>query len=440
MSSTIAWISFLLAFTVIGAALGAPSANPASLRLVENHKGWGWKAYVLENGLVTAAVIPEIGARLMQFDLAGHPSIWVNPDEVGRTYPPEEDAPWRNFGGYKTWPSPQSHWLSGLGGWPPAPHLDSGRYDVRIEESSPDSVVLATSSPVEVFRKWNSAGLRLGRRYTLYGGSSRLRVEQTITNTGNAHAIWGIWDITQSIVHHDGQQDYDNFWVYFPVRKNSAFGEAGFYVMVGDNRDGQWKSYPSDGIAAVQYLHRSGKVGADSDGGWVCYVDEKDGYAYAKRFDYFPGGTYPDGNSSVEVFTAAEPPYLEVEVMSPLVDLAPGESYTFTEDFLAARVDGPVVAVSELGATKWRLSAQRDDKGIRLTGMYGVFHTGSVRAVVKGAAGQDLAYGSTRAVSPLAALVVDERITCPAEARTAALEVKGPDGKLLGNLDSAVIQ
>lgn len=38
----------------------------------------------MSNGLVTVATVPEIGARLMQYDLGDHASIFVNSDETGR--------------------------------------------------------------------------------------------------------------------------------------------------------------------------------------------------------------------------------------------------------------------------------------------------------------------------------------------------------------------
>jgi hypothetical protein len=433
-------IRITLCFSLLLASAIAVSAAPASIRLVDNHKNWGWKAYVLNNGLVTAAVVPDIGGRVMQYDLGDHPSIYVNPAEFGKVYTPSEDSPWYNYGGYKTWPAPQSYWLRGMGGWPPAPNLDFGRYMAKVERDTPDSVVLWTESSVETFAKWNSIGLKLTRRYTLYHGTSRIRVEQGIINTGATHAIWGVWDITQSIVNHEGEQDWDNFWVYFPVRPNSAFGEKGFYVMGGDNKDGQWGHVPASDIRAVQYLHHTGKVGADSDGGWVCYVDERDGYAYAKRFPYFPNQTYPDGNASVEIFTAGDDlPYLEVEVLSPLVNLVPQASYTFTENWYAAKVDGPILNVNDAGATKWRLTAKKEGEYVRLEGAYGIFYVGTVRVVWKDTTGKTVSSGATYTVSPLKTFVLGEKILPPAGATKVDLEVYNEDGKLVSVLDSTML-
>ncbi|MFH1006476.1 MAG: hypothetical protein V1800_03090, partial [Candidatus Latescibacterota bacterium] len=67
----------LCCFATVGTVLGQDYA--ASVGTEENHLQWGWQSYVMDNGLITVAVVPEIGARVMQYDLDGHPSIYVNP-------------------------------------------------------------------------------------------------------------------------------------------------------------------------------------------------------------------------------------------------------------------------------------------------------------------------------------------------------------------------
>ena len=68
----------------------------SSVRVNPDYTGWGWTSYVMENGLITVAVTPVIGARVMQYDLGGHPSIYVNLAEVGKTYTPTDSSPWYN--------------------------------------------------------------------------------------------------------------------------------------------------------------------------------------------------------------------------------------------------------------------------------------------------------------------------------------------------------
>ncbi len=87
----------------------------------------GWSAHLLDNGLVRAVVVPDIGGRVLQFWLGDHPYLFMNPHLAGRLFTPAENwgdgtiASWKNYGGNKTWPAPQG-W-SGHGEWagPPDP-------------------------------------------------------------------------------------------------------------------------------------------------------------------------------------------------------------------------------------------------------------------------------------------------------------------------------
>jgi len=111
-----------------------------------DYRDWGWDALVMENGLITLAVVPRIGARVMQYDLGQHPSIFVNAQELGKVYEPQPDSLWHNYGGYKNWPAPQERW-----NWPPPPILDGAPYAARVVADTPDSAAVWASSPVGRF-------------------------------------------------------------------------------------------------------------------------------------------------------------------------------------------------------------------------------------------------------------------------------------------------
>ncbi|HPG40026.1 MAG TPA: T9SS type A sorting domain-containing protein [bacterium] len=355
---------FLLILLLVGSALAAVDSTQISL--VNKYQDWNWDAWVMENGLITIATVPVIGGRTMQYDLGGHPSIYVNSRELGKTYTPANDNNWPNFGGFKNWPAPQSVW-----NWPPPPTLDHGEFTATVMANTPDSVSLQVTSPIE---KWDSPNLQFTRLLTIYQGSSRVKVDQTMINKGNSKQNWSMWDITQAIVMHPGKKDYSNFWVYFPINPNSIWGEDGVRY---DNNSAAWVGEVAPGIYGVQFKNEGKKIFADSDRGWICYVDELDGYAYAKTFTIFEGAEYPDQGAHVEVWIDNE--YLEVEVVSPIMELAAkGGEYTFTENWWAAKVDGPIVDVNNVGAIKTKL--HNNGKG-ELEAVYGVFHVGTARLV-----------------------------------------------------------
>ena len=86
------------------------NARRATLRETDFH---GWSALRLDNGLVSALVVPEIGGRLLKFTLGEHPFLFVNEQLAGLRFTPAEHQgdgsllSWKNYGGDKTWPAPQ---------------------------------------------------------------------------------------------------------------------------------------------------------------------------------------------------------------------------------------------------------------------------------------------------------------------------------------------
>ena len=423
----------------LAAASSATASEAVTASTLENYHSWGWQSVVVSNGLVTLAVVPAIGGRVMQFDLGHHPFLWVNPAELGKTYDPAEDDPFHDFGGYKTWIAPISAWHRGLGASPPAPHLDCGMWTVQVAAHDAASAVIESSSPIESFTAWQASGLQLSRRYTVTRGSTRVHVEQTLGNTGKSAAIVSILDDSQVIGAHEGSSDYDRFWIYYPLSRASAFGPRGYMAFPGLTAgygDGQWRSSVDDGIGAVQYLHRSGRLGADSTGGWICYVDEREGYAFAKRFAYRPGKIYPDGGISIAVATSDRQPVMSMQVLSPLVDCASGTAFTFSEDWYATRIDGPIAAVTDVGLIKRHLALSTLAKSVHVEGTFGVFYEGTAALTAISPNGDRLAVNSYYA-SPSQPLVVDAEVPLPVADQTRlVLEVLDSDGAVVGTLDT----
>lgn len=411
----------LLVLATCAACAGAQGVDPR-VEAIENYRGWGWEALVMTNGLITVATVPGIGARIMQYDLGEHASIFVNEEELGKRYEPGANSPWYNYGGYKTWPAPQSRW-----GWPPPPLLDFGVYEGTIETSAADSATVFVSGPAE---RWKTPGLRFERRVTIFRGTSRVRVEQTIINEGEKADRWSVWDVTQQIVNHPGERDFENFWVYFPINPQSQYGPRGVRVSA---ESAAWKGEVAPGIYGVQYLPEGKKIFADSHPGWICYMDERTGHAYAKTFELSEGAEYPDQGAHVEAWINSVPLlYLEVEVVSPIVELAPNGRYTFTEDWWAARVQGPILQVNQVGAIAQRLRLEGDS----LSATCGVFHEGKARLVFVGGDGKVLEEGQVYPVTPLETFNLREKIKMVPGAVRAELRVSDPGGVPIGVLDA----
>lgn len=418
------------------------AADPVTTRAHDNLNDWGWPGHTLSNGLVTVGVVPAIGGRIMQYDLGKHAFLWVNPAELGKVHAPADDGQWRNFGGFKTWVAPQHAWRRGMGNWPPPPTLDRGAWTIQSGPADDASAVLTLESPIETFDGWQAKGLKMARRCTLTRGSTRLRVEQAVTNGSDHPQVVSLWDVTQMAACHPGVDDPDQFWVYFPKHPRSAYGPRGFMSYATDPGSipglSQYHELLGDGLVGVQYLRRGGKLGADSQAGWIAAVDERDGFTYVKRFAVKADAAYPEGPNTVAVYTHPDPaaPYVEVEVMSPLAELDPGKGFAFTIDWYATRIDGPILAVTDVAAVKQRLAVVVKDRRHRVSGTLGVFVEGTAALVglPRKADGKRLALASYYC-SPLQPLLIDADLTIPPEIGTLAVEIADGDGRVVGIAD-----
>ena len=413
----------------------APEVGPVVLEQTANYNDWGWETLVLKNDFITVAAVPAIGGRVMSYSLDGHESMWVNEEALGTTPEPSRRG-WPNHGGYKNWPAPQADW-----GWPPPAVLDYGAYSAAIVSETPDSARVSLASDTERF---HTPGIRFERTLTVYPNSSRVRVEQTVINETERDQSWGIWDITQSIVRNAPQQDYSNFRVYFPINPNSEYGADG---VTFSKDSGAWAGPITEDVYEVQFQPDNAKLFADSRGGWIAYVDLKDGYAYAKTFPIFEDALYPDAPSArgnagpdgadVAVYVAQNE-YVEVEVMSPVVALtANGGSYTFTEDWWASRTAGPVLALNEVGLVNERLSV--DGGAGTATGTFGVFHAGLAYLVYVNAEGAEVGQSAKQAVTPDQLVEGNWTVEMPDGAVRVDLVVDDPQGLRVGAIDSVML-
>jgi hypothetical protein len=415
----------------ITATLVQAQTPGVSIQIVSNYKGWGWDtAIVMQNDCITLATVPAIGARVMQYDLGTIPSMMIDSTLFGHTYTPTSSG-LNSFGGFKNWPSPQNVWPNS---WPPPPTLDYGAYTIVDTLQSSDSVSVSVSSPVE---RWVAPNIRFKRKATMYPGTSRVRMDQTIINTGSTPASWGEWDITQSIVHHPGQTDYQNYWAYFPLNPNSVISDSG---VSPDGSSPAWKGEVVPGIYGVQFAPGSKKIFADPSKGWIAYTSLSDTVVFAKTFPIFEGAQYPDGGARVTVYVSPStaPVYMEVEVKGPVVQLpAGGGEYTFTEDWWAARVRAPVLDVDSVGAIAGRLSYAAATQ--TWTGIYGIFYQGTAALAFVNAAGQVVGQGQSHAVTPLEEFQFNEAIAPPDSAKTAEIRIFDGSGSFVGILDSSDI-
>jgi len=282
--------------------IGVLAASAGAKVTVERVTYRSWPdSYRLTAGGYSLVVVPEIGGRIMEYSLGGKNVFWENREEFGRTYSIAKE--WHNYGGYKTWNSPQSAW-----GWPPDQFLDWGKANVEV---------LQDPKGLPVLKVTGAPSLKMGVLFVkeiALSESGEVVIKQYMRNIGPKPVSYGIWDVTQAPTP---------CFVTFPIKLNSRFPGGINYLMAEAKNSKQFNV--RDGLSITQYLGEVGIIGSDSDGPWMIWF--KDDLAYVKLFGPMEkDAEYPDDGCSCEVFTS-DPKlgYVEMEILGPIVELKPGE-------------------------------------------------------------------------------------------------------------------
>jgi hypothetical protein len=270
----------------------------------------GWQdCLLLSNGMVEAIVVPTVG-RVMQFRFTGDElgPFWENEELCGCVGDPSAGNEWLNFGGDKTWPSPQGDWEKQTGrAWPPPDAFDSFPYQASVES---DGVLL--TSEVD-----GHYGIRAVRRVRLAPQAQQLQITTEFQKLSGAPVHVGVWVITQL---------REPEWVFALLPETTSFAK-GYVQQMGPEpkdarRDGQLLSLKRDPREAV-------KIGTEAAS--LLWMDEHIALRICAEDS---AGEYPNGGSRTEIYTNPDPlRYVELETEGPVVTLNAGERTTRTNAY-----------------------------------------------------------------------------------------------------------
>ena len=407
----------------------------------------GWDAYEISNGLIRLVAVPDIGGRIMAYDLGPYAYLYVDRQLAGKLFSPEENqgdsslAAWKNYGGDKTWPSPQG-W-DNVDQWagPPDCILDTGRYQLDASRADSESAIIKMTSPVG-----SPTGVQIARQVTLRPGSSRVTLDLSFHNISQRKIRWSIWDVVQLAaerVDPDGRLAPETECVVTaPLNPESAF-DVGYYVMFGDPQNPQWHSDRESGLFFGDYKWQIGKVGLDSRGGWAAFVNKGNQQTFVARYLSYPDDEYPDNGSGVEFWTVgrgkvANLDYeksdiylMEFEILSPFQHMDPGQTASFQIEWGACRCPGPILDVTDGGCAGRKLRAQRADDYTHVSGGFGVFDEGKLRMDWIGQNETVLESVDLGAVNPLGIVSLDHIFPTVQGALKVWLIVEAQDGQHL---------
>ncbi len=406
---------------------GAFTATPALF----GHAGW-----LADNGLAVAGVGADAGARLLRFELGGKPLLWADASAVGDTGDPTPGGismwQYRDTGGVRVWPGPQAQWKrhdAQIGSWPPPPAIDHGAY--RFFPAGDGT--LDAHGPAEVHPHWRCSGMQLAYSYHLDPAAARLSITTTLSNVSPYPQRWSQWLVAVAPVTVRADPAAADT-VVWPFRGHGAsrFGPRNYLAQNADYDDAMWQPDAQARVMRSRCLGRSGKISGDSDGGWIAWQDGGDGTVLVVRFPEAGAleGRVPEGWSSVAVNMLGEHS-VEVEAMTPELDLDPGAISVVTWQLCACRAAGSIVAVSPGGVTTQPLRVERAGAELRVSGSFGAFAKGTA------ALRCDASEVASWPCSPTAPLVIDQRIPAAA-GKTFTIEVTPPGGRpeLLGAVDA----
>jgi hypothetical protein len=301
------------------------------------------------------------------------------------------------------------------------------------------------------------SGIRFSRVIRIFPGSTRVAFEVTMKNIDTKPRRWGIWSHTQLDGANADRSSFNRLLqAWCPINPASRF-PRGYQVMFGDQDNPSFQADKERGLVHVRYQYKVGKIGIDSPAGWSATVNGETGAVFVQRFVFEADKPYPD-ESSVEFWlngtgrihaynkdivmpeNTVENPYMfESEILSPFAALKPGQSYSWRYDWYATQICGdfPVLDCSDIGVTAEPLRAKADGRKTHLTGRFGVFAPGTVRAEFSDAKGKLLTSHDLLKASPLEPLVISTDLETPESATSVKLLWIGDEGKTQGPLAQA---
>jgi hypothetical protein len=260
----------------------------------------------LTNGETDLIVSIDFGPRILFYGLTGGENIlgWHADAKVQTAL-----GEWRPYGGHRLWIAPENMPLSYAPDNAPIEYFIENDFSVRLVQPFED----ATKTQKEIV-------------LTLSEKGSEATVEHRIINRGKTEIELAAWALTimrgggEAIIPQEPFKPYSGENL-LPVR-SAAFWS---YTDLTDSRWRFEKNFIR--LRVDENRHEPQKIGVLNRQGWTAY--EWQNLLFVKKFDFVETAVYPDMNSNTEIYTAGS--FVEVESLSPLQKLPPGETIVHTE-------------------------------------------------------------------------------------------------------------
>jgi hypothetical protein len=268
--------------------------------------------YKIKNDSITIIINASAGGRIMSYERNGINVIYENSSQNGlllsdyRSQGFDPDGGRFDLGQEQT--TAGKHAILFMGHWT-GEIID----DYTLKITSPEDTVM---------------GILATRVFKLYPNSSRLNIVQTMKNISLKPTQYFFWGRT--LVKLGGK-------IFMPLNPQSQYPKKwGRYIWGPPDKfecDTTDKGVViSDSIFSLNPATANNyKYGNDSHAAWMAY-----GYKsllFIKKNTYFPDKPYGEFFGLTNIFYTNRSSFCEMEPISPVANLNPGEEYSYTEDW-----------------------------------------------------------------------------------------------------------
>ena len=260
----------------------------------------------LSNGEIEIIVTSDVGPRILFYGFAGGENI------LGLHREAKVETPlgsWKPYGGHRLWIAPEN--------MPNSYSPDNS----PVEYESKNDLSIRLIQPTEPVSKTQKE-----LKISLDETGSGVKIEHRITNRGSDEIRLAAWALTimrgggEAVIPNETFEPY-GAETLLPVRNLALWSYTDF-------TDSRW-SFDKNSIRlrTDEAKPEPQKIGFLNRQGWTAYSWQN--LRFVKKIDFQADAVYPDMNSNTEIYTAGS--FIEVETLSPLRHLAPGESVEHTE-------------------------------------------------------------------------------------------------------------
>lgn len=283
----------------------------------------GWpNCYRLSDGQVEIIATTDVGPRIVRCGFVGDKNLFAELEgQMGKT----GGDRWLNYAGHRLWHSPEKRNRTY---WP-----DNTPIEISV---MPDGLRLKQYvEPNTGIEKEIVIGLRD------CGGA--FDIEHRMTNRNVWPVEFSIWALSVmrpgglAIVPQNRTPDAEGL---LPNRSIALWP----YTDMNDSRVTWGERYIT--LKQDPTIPKAFKFGMTVPDGWMAYLNE--GQLFAKKFHFDAGAVYPDYGVNVEIYTRDT--FLELETLSPLLKVNPGQTVHHIEKWLLFRDVGQAAIEREIDA------------------------------------------------------------------------------------------